>query len=209
MLRAAMFWPVGSNPSNDALRTASAVWNGRPVTCMLLSGRTPSSAPGRTWEETEYCVDNASGLLQIFSRAPGTYVVYSYSGNLQFHGRQVPDQLAIFVNGEAVLNGQVTIKDADPSEASLTMPDASMSASGMNAYSVRFPMFAGSVPNSGINKSVIVNATIDTQGKVAEAEISAASDPSLASAALDFVRKAEFGQSTSWRQAYINVKFPQ
>jgi len=207
MLRAAMFWPVGGNPSNGALRSAEAKWNGRPVTCFLLSANNEVKAsPGRQWEETEYCVDKESGLLQIYSRAPGTYVVYDYAGNLQFHGRQVPDQIAIFVSGKSVLEGKVTIEDANPADANLTA-DAGMVPAPVNNMNMRFPLAAlNPAAGSGI-QPVIVNATIDTKGNVVEAEISAASNPALASSALDVVKNAKFGPAGAWRQAYINVRF--
>jgi hypothetical protein len=207
MLRSAMFWPVGGNPSNSALRTAAAQWNGHPVTCLLLSNGGDPSAAGRLWEETEYCVDNASGLLQIYSRAPGTYVVYNYSSSVQFHGRQVPDEITIFVGGKSVLEGKVGIEDANPADSTQIAAEAGMVATPVNNMNMRFPLFAESHAAGSAVKPVIVNATIDTKGQVVEAEVSIASDPSLASSALDLVRKSNFGAAESWRQAYINVRF--
>jgi hypothetical protein len=93
MLRSAFFWPVAGNPSTAAMRTASAEWNGKPATCLLFSRGTLPGSTGRRWEEREFCVDNASGLLQVFSEAPGSYVVYGYAKNAQFHGRRLPDQI--------------------------------------------------------------------------------------------------------------------
>jgi hypothetical protein len=206
MLRGAMFWPVGGNPSNSPMRTAAAQWNGKPVTCFLLSGMAPTATPGRLWEETEYCVDNASGLLQIYSRAPGTYVVYGYSGNIQFHGRQVPDQITIFVAGKSVLEGKVTIEDVNPSDATAIAVEAGMVSTQVNNMNMRFPLM-GNAAAGTVYKPVIVNATIDTQGQVVEAEISAAADAGLAGSALDMVKKSNFGPFASWRQAYINVRF--
>ena len=207
MLRAAMFAPIGGNPSNSLLRIAPAQWEGRAVSCFLLSGNTDRAAAGRQWDETEYCVDNASGLLQIFSRAPGTYVVYGYKENLQFHGRQVPDQVTIFVSGSSVLDAKVAIEDANPADAKLTAATGEMAPTPVNDMNVRFPMPAKSPLAGSFIKPVIVNAVIDKQGKVVEAEVGAASDPALASPALDMVRSANFGPSGTWRQAYINVQF--
>jgi len=78
MVRSAMFWPVGGNPSVNMIRSAAAEWNGKPVTVVLISGNSESIYPGRHWVETEYVIDNATGLLQIYSRAPGTFAVYSF-----------------------------------------------------------------------------------------------------------------------------------
>lgn len=97
MLRNAVFWPVRTNPAS-AIRVASIQWNGRPATRILLS-RVPgadAAIQSRLWEEIEYCVDNASGLLQVYSIAPGGYAVYGYGKNLRMSGRFVPDQITFY-----------------------------------------------------------------------------------------------------------------
>ena len=95
MLRDALFAPIFMSSSGATIRTAAEQWNNRPVTCVLISGSTDTT-PGRHWEETEHCIDNASGLLMIESRAPGVFSIYSYNKGLQFHGRSVPDQITIY-----------------------------------------------------------------------------------------------------------------
>jgi hypothetical protein len=100
-MRAQMLWnevlwaaaAAVNGPGAAGIRTAPAQWNGKPVTCLLISGVTASpyvERQSRLWEENEYCIANDSGLLQIHSFAPGTYTVFSYSKNLQFHGKPWP-----------------------------------------------------------------------------------------------------------------------
>jgi len=67
---------------------------------------------GRLWEETEYCIDEGSGLLQVLSIAPGSYVVYGYGGNLQFHGRRIPDRVTVYAGCAQKLDAQIGIGDA-------------------------------------------------------------------------------------------------
>jgi hypothetical protein len=93
MLREAIFWPVRFGPGLR-IRTAAAQWNGMRLTCLLLGGYSDVAAQSRMWAEQEYCVDNGSGVLRIYSPAPGTYLAYEYSKNQQFHGRYVPDRIS-------------------------------------------------------------------------------------------------------------------
>ena len=65
MLRQALFWPIGGNTSTVMLRKAAVQWNGKPTTCILIGKPYSPSVSGRDWTETEYCIDNASGLLQV------------------------------------------------------------------------------------------------------------------------------------------------
>ena len=58
-----------------------------------------SETQGRIWQEEEYCVDNNSGLIMVHSIAPGTFAVFGYNANQQFHGRTMPDRISIDVGG--------------------------------------------------------------------------------------------------------------
>lgn len=73
MLRTVVFWPIHNPATRAALRTVDANWKGAAVTCVLVAGPGLEPAPGRHWEETEYCIDQKTGLLQIYSEAPGIY----------------------------------------------------------------------------------------------------------------------------------------
>ena len=75
-------WFVYPSPGPQAsLRTATAFLNGQEQRCVLVvigaGSRTFSGA--RNWEESEYCMDANTGLLSMYSPAPGFYVRYDYS----------------------------------------------------------------------------------------------------------------------------------
>jgi hypothetical protein len=191
------------------VRTVAAQVNGKPVTCLLTSNMPPTAVPTRLWEEEERCIDNASGLLQFYSTAPGTYAVYGYDANRQFHGRAVPDQITVYTNGSVALQAQVSLSDLSPADADLFTITPEMRATGP-AIALLIPQrFATAVGDvSGTARPVIVHATIDGNGNVIEEEVSAASEPSLAQSALDLVKSANFGSlGATQRDAYINVRF--
>jgi hypothetical protein len=208
MLRSAFFWPVAGNPSTAALRTAAAEWNGKPVTCLLFSRGGLPASESRHWEEREFCVDNSSGLLQIFSEAPGTYVVYGYSKNIDFHGRRLPDQIVAYVGGAAVLDSQlVSIEDASASPEELSPADGTVPWEPATPVDLaRYPRQVPNAQTSGVVKPVIVHAMVNAKGMVSEAEISATSDNTLSQAAIDLVKSTVF-PSGRLRELYVNVRF--
>lgn len=170
MLRGAIFAPIRMSTSGAAIRSVAVELNGRPATCLLLAraGLPPSTA--RAWEETEYCIDNASGLLEIYSEAPGVYVLYGYSRNLQFHGRAVPDHINIYSGGAEVLDALLTIKDSSADAAQLA-PTQEMLANGPGVammYAMRFPMNVPLAVNGSAIQPVIVHTTLDPAGWVLE-----------------------------------------
>lgn len=211
MLRRAFFWITIGDPSTDTIRSASAEWNGNPVTCLPFSNKTDlAGPPGRHWEESEYCVDNSSGLLQIYSEAPGTYMVFGYGRNLQFHGRGLPDHIVGYVAGAAVLDARLaSIVDASPVDSSLLKPvEGAAHADAANTFDWRLfdVVYQGPVA-PGVVKVVNVHATADTEGNVVEEEVSAASDPALARAALEEVRRFQEGRKFRCSDMYVNVRF--
>jgi hypothetical protein len=91
MLRNSIFWAAGTIGSDAHFRTAPAVWDGKPVTCVLVSDRADASdTAARRWDESEYCIEDQSGLIQTFSFAPGNYSVYSYGKGRSYHGTPIP-----------------------------------------------------------------------------------------------------------------------
>src|SRR5581483_4661035 len=81
--RAALFDPIPSaaNLNRAVIRTSTATFNGLQLTCVLLagSGRAATANTGRQWDETEECIDPASGRLQVHSQVPGRYYSYDYT----------------------------------------------------------------------------------------------------------------------------------
>jgi hypothetical protein len=202
MLREAVFWPVRFGPGVP-LRTAVAQRNGNPLTCLLLNGRGDAATPTRLWAEQEYCVDNTSGRLDIFSPAPGTYFAYEYGGN-DFHGRVVPVRITASVDGLPVLDARIMVSDASAADASTeraAYPGVTL-ASG--------PKFLINAPNtSGASsiQTVIVHATLSPAGGVLEQEISTSVDTRLNQSALDIVRQHAFPAAPTQRDTYVSVGF--
>lgn len=212
-LREAILWTLQMPAQSAQIRSAVVAWNGRPTTCLLISNMRGQAAltQARLWEEDEYCIDNASGLLQILSIAPGTYSVYDYSQNLQFHGRSLANRITIYTAGVPVEDAEFSIADASPADESLLTPPPGASVTEpvvLAGSHLRFPVKTPNPLPSKLVQPVIVHAEIDADGNVLEEELCAAADPALAKAALDLVKKSSFQHSAQTQyQAYINVRF--
>lgn len=210
-LRDAIHWPAAKPAFTGTIRSLDASWSGRPVTCLLYSDWNGEAlaAPGRLWEESEYCVDTAAGLLRIQSIAPGTYTVYDYDGNLGYHDRPMADHITIFTGGAMVADARFSITDMTAQDQDLLKADAA--ANGpvvvMDAPK-RLPLNTPNpVPSKNI-EPVIVAAVIDGGRNVIEEELCAAADPALAQAALDLVKQTRFAHRPSTQyQLFVNVKF--
>lgn len=212
-LRSAIFWAAREYASGDQIRSAAVQWNGKPATCLLFSNMTGEATltQARLWEEDEYCIDNASGLLQMYSIAPGTYAVYGYSRNLQFHGESLADRITVYTGGAIALDAEFSIADAGPAEESLFTPTPEMHTDDAMVNFGATTRFQMKTPNpypSKLVQCVIVHVEVDGSGKVLEEELSAASDPALVQMAFDLVKQGPFRKvgSTQW-QAYFNVRF--
>jgi hypothetical protein len=128
MVASAVFAPL--QPRAPILRAANVTWKGTAVTCILRSfGQRPaaSNPAGRQWDETEYCIDPATGLLMMVSEIPGIYVSYDYSNALRFHDRVLPGAVTITENGAAVVQAQLTsVTDTSPTDLTPFTPTAQM-----------------------------------------------------------------------------------
>jgi hypothetical protein len=218
MLANAVFAPIEGAPRRETIRTASVVWKGAQITCILTSaaGNDQTPATGRQWYETEYCIDSTTGLLHIYSIAPGIYTVYDYANALAFHGRLLPGNITISENGAAVVSAQLnSIADTDSSNTSLFTPTAQMISQGPAATLQLPSRFAlpgpGAAPGPAIQPT-IVHAVIGPDGSVRESE--ALQTSSVSAAALAFVTGMRFpapkpasGASPTEREAFINVRF--
>lgn len=212
MLRNAIFGAAETSPSKAQVRSAAVQWNGRPTTCLLTSTVTglAAQAQGRLWEEEEYCIDNATGAIQILSVAPGTYVVYGYGKNQQFRGRLIPDQITISVAGTTVVEAQVDMSDAMSVTENQLAPTPQLMANSDGVtltLPVRLAMVSNIPSTTGAIQPVIIHAQIGPNGHVGEVELSATSDQSLVQSALDLVKRTTFPSSGNiQRQSYINVR---
>jgi hypothetical protein len=211
LLRNVIFGAVQVNQPR-VMRLSPIVLNGHSASCILLSGVTgPRSAtPARMWEETEYCVDNSSGLLEVSSTAPGLYTVYGYGANLQFHGRPIPDTLTIYAGGAEYIQARLNISDPGSMDPSLFQPTPDMRADGPGVMLAGPERFAIDVPSpspSTVVRPVIVQAEADVTGHVVETQLLSASDASLAALALQAVQNNVLEPLGTQRQVFVNVRF--
>jgi hypothetical protein len=214
-IRAALHWPIFRNAGAlSVIRSANAQLNGKPVTCLLLSSAVPENPAPRAWVEEEYCIDPATGLLQMWSAAPGIYAVYDYEGAAEFKGHALPRQISIFEGGELAVQARVE-SFGDPGEIDPNvfkvgpeMADAgeSFTLSGPR----RFPMRVdpSDAPTSTYFQPVIVHATLDAQqGRVMDAEVLQNSNQDLSRAALELVKGTSFHATGFQQEVFINVQF--
>jgi hypothetical protein len=212
VLRNAIFWAAAGVPDESAsIRSSAVIWNGKPTTCMLFGPgrREPIEGP-RSWEEEEYCVDDASGQLQVHSFAPGTYVNYSYS-SAPFHGRTPASGITVYSGGKKVLDAQLTMTDPGSPDDSLFIPTEQMRSYGPVGTGMMPSRMLWMNPSASVSdaaaKPVIVHASVDGQGMVVAEELSIASDPSLAQTALDLVKGRSFPPNGNIREIYVEVSF--
>ena len=131
-VRTAIFFVYPATGPHVSLRTAAGNLNGVQVSCVLVSHTNrKSSASGRRWEESEYCVDPKSGLLMSYSPAPGIYVLYDYSNAIRFHNKVIPGKFTITEAGQTVIQAR-TESVTDPTN----MDPAIFEPAGLNQIGV-------------------------------------------------------------------------
>ena len=214
MIRAALHWPIVKNAGSSAMREENVERDGKRMSCVLLSGSIPPNPAPRSWVENEYCIESATGLLQMWSEAPGIFVVYDYEGATEFHGHTLPRQLSIFEEGRLAVEARLeSLEDAHDLDANLFKPTAEMVEAGGSftlATPNRFPMRVDptDAPTSTFFQPVIVHAILDAQeGRVLDAEALQNSDRDLSRAAMELVRSTTFEPSGFQQEVFINVQF--
>ena len=214
LVRSALHWPIGRNAGASAIRAADVERDGKAMSCLLLSASIPPNPAPRSWVEREYCIDPATGLLQMWSEAPGIYAVFDYSGAASFHGHTLPRRISIFEDGQLAVEARVeSLEDAPKLDPNLFQPAPEMVDAGGSftlASPNRFPMRVdpSDAPTSPYFQPVIVHAILDAQdGHALDAEVLQNSDRDLSRAALDLVRSTTFPPSGFQQEAFINVQF--
>ena len=212
MVRSAVFWPIQLS-TESLIRAAKVKIAGEKTTCLLLSGSVPGGAASRFWVETEYCIDAKTGLLKLWSEAPGIYIVYDYKNAPIFHGHTLPRQIFVHENRTNVLTIHIdSIDDAGDLDTASTEPTPEMEAGGPTfTLSVpgRFPVPVDPDPGAlSWIQPVIVHAILsDRDGTVIEAEALQTSNKTLADTAIDVVRNSDFGANGMQREVFVNVQF--
>jgi len=230
MISNAVLAPIQSAaPRASVIRTASVSRNGTQLTCILLSfpggqqinaQQNTATAPTgrRQWDETEYCIDPVTGLLNVFSEVPGMQVFYDYSNALKFHDRTLPGSVTISESGSPVVQAQLTsIEGTNPTDVTPFTPTAQMKALGPAIQlflptRMRHFIRSTSIQPGSLIESSIVHVTMDEKGNVLESENLQTS--SLSAQALEAVTHNQFfalalppGAPPREREAYVRVEF--
>jgi hypothetical protein len=194
MVRETLLGPI--NNVFLPIRTANATVDGVPLTCVLTSVDGPTAAARRDWSEVEHCIEPRSGRLQIYSEAPGLYVVYDYSHPLWFNGHTLPGQITMTVAGSVVLQETLRITDPGPIDiVQFTTPTNEMWGPGLLLIPpthLRLRRGGSPVPSTSV-QAVIVHATLGVDGYVVEAEPLQDVDGVLSRSAIELVKSRNFG----------------
>lgn len=202
--RAMLFNPIPSVAYADSgsIRTSTAIFNGSPVTCVLLarSHNVPNPPPGRGWDESEECIDSGSGLLQVHSEVPGRYAVYDYSGAARIGSHLLPRTVTVTEAGRIVSKISVeslqTIAAPDPD---LFVPTDGMRAAGQatamtSATKISRIQGQGPLTQAMTVRPVCVFGIVTQAGQLVEAHSLQPSDPNSEAAVKD-ARGIDFSPS--------------
>ena len=214
LVRSVLLRPIMRDLGGLEIRAADVQRDGKAMSCLLLSHSLPPDPAPRSWVEREDCVDPATGLLQMWSEAPGIYAVYDYSGAAEFHGHTLPRQISIFEDGRLAVQVRVErLEDAPNLDPSLLKPTPEMvdagesfALAGTKRLQLRVDPF--DAPTSRFFQPVIVHAILDAQdGSALDAEALQNSDQDLSRSAVDLVRNTSFDASGFQQEVFINVQF--
>jgi hypothetical protein len=214
LIRSVLLRPVLHDIAKFEIRAANVIYEGKPLTCFLLSYSLPPNPAPRAWVEREDCVDPETGLLRMWSEAPGIYALYDYDG-MAFHGHLMPRQVSIYEEGRLAVQIHIeSLEDAPNLDANLFKPSAEMAEAGetfaLSGAGRLGPLRVdpSDAPTSRFFQPVIVHAILDAQdGTVLDAETLQNSSDELGRAALDLVRSTSFDPTGFQQEMFINVHF--
>ncbi len=193
-VRSAIFFMRPVIGPRATLRTAAANVNGVAVDCVLLSHMQAAkdAAGGRRWEEEEYCVDKASGLLITYSPAPGLYVLYDYSQALHFHDRLIPNKFTITQAGRTMIEAQTTAVGDPPKDPLLYQPNG-MNQTGVGSLMTSPWIMNRRAPSAlvspGAADLVVLHGMKSKTGQIGDIELLATSNNALTPRAMDYALK--------------------
>ena len=199
--RAALFNPIPSatNVKRQSIRTATTVRAGATLTCILLSGSGSgaNAAPGRRWDETEECIDPASGLLQVHSQVPGRYYAYDYANALRSGNRVLPRKVTVTEAGRVVSTISVeSLTEVPGADPSLFVPTEEMKTRGRaiaveQAQKIFTVLPQGAAAPGGTARTVCVFGLVTASGQLVEAHSLQPWDPD-SQTALEAVKRMKF-----------------
>jgi len=203
--RAALFDPMPAPRfvNRQLIRTSTSAFNGANLTCLLLSNSRNDvmAISGRSWDETEECVDPQTGLLQIHSQVPGRYYAYDYSNAPQLGNYILPRKVSVTEGGKTV--SVITVESLsalDAVDPTLFAPTEQMLAKGpavemAGAQKITRFLTRGKPKADATVQPVCVFGLVTPSGEVVEAHSLQPSDPA-SPAAVEAVRQMSFPQQT-------------
>ena len=202
--RAALLDPIppAQNVNRALIRTTTGTFNGQQLSCVLISGSGSAAAsmPGRSWDETEECVDPQSGLLVVHSQVPGRYYAYDYSNAPELDGYVLPRKVTVTEAGKTVSEISVVSFEQLPAvDASLFQPSEEMKAAGPSVAmsgAQKLSRVVGAVPSGATVQPVCVFGLVTSSGQLVEAHSLQPADPNSA-AALEDAKQITFAHATA------------
>ena len=199
--RSALFGAVPSAAyvQRGVIRTSTASLDGAPVVCVLFSAPENAGAlpAGRGWDESEECIDPQSGLLKMYSQAPGRYLSYDYTNAPNLGGHILPRTVTVTESGHVVSRISVdsleALASADPSLFAVTEDMKERGQPNLMADTQKIWRFAGapSFSPDATLQPVCVFGLVTPAGDLVEAHSLQPSDPHSA-AALEAARHMTF-----------------
>jgi hypothetical protein len=221
-VREAIFWIYPGIGPYASLRVATARLGGSEVRCILVAhgivGSSRSSfSSGRSFEESEFCVDTKSGLLATYSPVPGLYVRYDYGNALHFHEEIIPNGFTITENGRAVIEAKTETVTASPDAGQSIFKPEGLTPLGVGPVMEAPMMIRNNVPGANASvQVVVVHGMISPDGRLDETEVLASTDASLNDAAVSRASAQHFlpmggdtqpGTTPMSREAIFTVEF--
>lgn len=165
-------------------------WNGRELACVQVSPSFGyfSSAQARTsaWRLPTYCFDSVAGALVGYT---STGFDVEYNGIVKMHGRFLPEQVTVLVNGNKALVARVnSIEDLDPAkQAPIPSPTSdrqrgplTLLVPGDLGSPILKPDFPIIRPFDSYPAGVVVlEVTVDQEGNVTAADVLSTPDVGL------------------------------
>jgi hypothetical protein len=222
-VREALFFIYPPLGPRIGMRTATVNGASGQLRCVLVARRLASLAgvtfsSGRSYEESEYCVDGMSGLLASYSPVPGLYVRYDYSSAIKFHDHLIPSGFTISENGHTVIEAR-TDNVSDPPDVNHSLfQTEGLSQVGVGSIMEPALMVWGNQPSTAATGTqvVVVHGTVSSDGRLGEPEILASTDSALNDEALQHVSRAHAlqidqdlqpGTTPETREAFFVVRF--
>jgi hypothetical protein len=210
--------PSAADLNGAAVRTATATFRGKSVTCVLFSAaRTTTAAEqGRRWNETEDCIDPQSEMLMLHSQVPGRYYAYDYSNAPQFGGRFFPHGVTVIEAGRTVSQISVdSLTELRSADQSLFVPTSAMLERGRATAmsgAQKIARVVGEGQASGA--PVCVFGVVNASGKLVEAHSLQPDDPNSEAAVnaageMNFLRPTPgmVGPPPQQHFAFVFVRF--